>query len=358
MRVNIDEKALAEPRIKRMARSLTGKLGRPVHHFEVLGRLTAVWMLCYSRRDPVIRVDDVDITSEIEGFAEVMVAEEMATATEGEQRVYVCGVAERIAFLERQTERGRKGGKAPRETEAMAMQARLFADDEALAKRVHERTLARAQAKAERSPSVGQANSPAPDQALTPAPDQDHPPRPGSGVEQQSGADLNGEPATNAQESAERVGPTESAGAGSERAERKPAREVPDQAVTLAQLLLDSITTNHPSSRIAKAAERTRGEAVMRWAATIDKMHRLDRIEWGTIQGMITWCQRDSFWRGVILGADNLRDKWDTMLAQRNRPRDAHPNAPRGAPSFDQVLDDAARDINAKRNATDKEQPT
>jgi hypothetical protein len=315
MRVNIDEQALAEPRIKRMARKLGKQLGREVHHFEVLGRLTAVWMLCYSRRDPVIRIDDVDITSEIDGFAGVMVDEEMATATEGGDRIYVCGVSERIAFLEKQVERGRKGGKAPRETEAMATQARLFADDEALAKRVHERTLARAEAKAKQTPSVRQANSQAPDQDQAPdlAPDQDHHPRVVD-VSETAPIGTEGHGAAPSP-SAEKGHPT-----AKDRAQGKPAREVPDQAVTLGFLLLSHITSNHPSSRIAKAPERVRNETALRWAETIDKIHRLDRMEWGAIEAMITWSQRHTFWRSVILGADNLRDKWDKMQAQRDAP--------------------------------------
>lgn len=347
MRVNVDSAAVNDPRMHLLARHLG------INVFEVMGRILRVWLVCYDRRSAVLQPIEIDIAADRDGFVDSMIASGLATPDEA--GVYVRGVTERITFLESQSEKGRKSGEVRRaksELRTPAQQGFAFGsnrkgtpvEQRLDSGRTNPRTYSLA-------PDLDQA----PDQAL------DHPPRPGGRDEAQPGAEPQGkagDPATSAQESAERVGQDEPAGAGSERAERKPAREVPDQAVTLAQLLLDAITANHPSSRIAKAAERTRAEAVMRWAATIDKMHRLDRLEWGTIQGMITWCQRDSFWRGVILGADNLRDKWDHMLAQRNRPRDAHPNAPRGAPSFDQVLDDAARDINAKRKATDKEQPT
>jgi len=60
-------------------------------------------------------------------------------------------------------------------------------------------------------------------------------------------------------------------------------------------------------------------------------------MTWGAIEGMIRWCQNDPFWRANILGADNLRDKWDAMAAQRNRPngngKGRHPNEPRLGPT-------------------------
>lgn len=357
MRVNVDEQALSEPRIKRMARRLSREQQRPINHHDVLGRLIAVWMLCYSRRTAVILVDDIDITAEIDGFAAAMVAEDMATATEDERNVYVCGVTKRIEFLERQTERGRRGGKAPRETITEATQARLFKDDEAMAKRFADRTLARAQAKAEQRASVrlagDQANSQAPDldQAPDQAPDQDHPPR--SGDVTGSGSDSQEAPGASPTATAEKGHPT-----AKDRAQGKPAREVPDQAVTLAFLLLSHITSNHPSSRIAKAPERTRTETALRWAETIDKIHRLDRFEWGAIESMITWSQRHSFWQRVILGADNLRDKWDKMAAQRDAPPqryDARNNAvPKRGPT-ELALEEIA-ELEAKERDDDRAQ--
>lgn len=323
-----------------------------INVYEVMGRIIRVWFVCYDRRSAVLQPIEVDIAADRDGFADAMIASGLGDSDPN--GVYVRGVIERIRFLETQSRKGQRSGEVRRERAELrtpVQQGFAFGSTGSRAS-VQQRSAAGSTAR--------RTYSPAPDQDLAPDLDQDHPPRPGGPDEPHPGAEPQEQapdPATSPQESAKGSVPTEPAGEASEPAYRKPAREVPDQAVTLAQLLLDSITANHPSSRIAKAAERTRTEAVARWAVTIDKMHRLDRIEWGTIQGMISWCQRDSFWRGVILGADNLRDKWDHMLAQRNRPRDAHPNAPRGAPSFDQVLDDAARDINAKRNATGKEQP-
>lgn len=97
------------------------------------------------------------------------------------------------------------------------------------------------------------------------------------------------------------------------------AKELPEQAHTLAWQLLNAITENHPTGRLARTPERTKQATAERWADSIDKLNRIDGFEWGVIGGMIAWCQRDQFWKGVILGADNLRDKWDKIAAQRNR---------------------------------------
>ncbi|HUS27571.1 MAG TPA: hypothetical protein VMZ53_03660 [Kofleriaceae bacterium] len=350
MRVNVDEQAINEPRIKRMARRLSKRHDRGIHHTEVLGRLIGVWMLCYSRRSPVLRADDVDIAADLDGFAEAMITDEMADTTHAEDMIHVRGVSDRIAFLERQTERGRKGGRVAGRGPEQQAQARLFAEDEALAKRVLERTQANAKRHQERTLSERlrspQAYSPdqAPDQAL--ALDQDHVPTRGAGdVQQRQAGDPekgSGLPVASAKPS----DPTETAPETENRATGKPPREVPVEAVTLANVLLGQICSNHPSGRAAKMPPKVAEVTALRWAETIDKLHRIDKFSWGEIEGMITWSQRHSFWRTVILGADNLRDKWDQMAAQRNRgatPRDTQP-----APNVFDVLDDYAKEKDAK----------
>lgn len=330
MRVNVDEQAIHEPRIRRMARRLSKTHGRTIHHTEILGRLIGVWMLCYSRRSPVLRADDVDITADLDGFADAMVSEEMGDTTHAENMIHVRGVSDRIAFLERQSERGKRGGHAPRET----TQSRLFADDEALAKRVLERTQANAKRAAERTPSERlrspQANSPAPDLDLAPDLAPDHVPRRGTSRPENGNAE---NPSQLAQDDAKGNGPADTAPEPEDAPQRKPAREVADQAVTLAHLLMGTIIANHPTGRIAKAPQRVKDATALRWAEPIDKLQRLDGMTWGEIEGMIMWCQRDTFWRGVILGGDNLRDKWDTMAAQRSRPARGGGAQPRKGPT-------------------------
>lgn len=315
MRVNVDEQAINEPRIRRMARRLAQMHGRPMNHHEVLGRLVSVWMLCYSRRSPVLCIEDIDIAADIEGFATIMVSEEMADATEGELSVYVRGVANRIAFLEKQSERGRRGGDAPKNPRKINGQQRVLFGDKANAFNDQKRTLDPAKANALGAESERliqpKAYSPDLDQDQAPDLDQDH----SGDVQTRAGANGSPSDAFEAHEA------TDGATAPNKSSQGKPERELPDQAYTLAHLLLQAIVRNHPSGRLAKSPERVREHTAHRWAETMDKLQRIDKFSWGEIEAMIHWSQRDAFWRGVILGADNLRDKWDKMAAQRNRPR-------------------------------------
>lgn len=308
MRVNVDSQAMGEPRIRRMAR----RLG--ITHYEVLGRLTHIWMVCYERRDEFLDILDGEVAAgELDGFVDAMVREGLADLVD-EKTVRVRGVSKRIDFLERQAEKGRKSGARRREVSdglqkrasvqpgfefgstAGSTNPRTYSPDHALdhaldqdPDRQHVQLAASPLAPPQRN---GPGNSDVLPVAETRR--QDTPPAP----ETPYGA--NGEPVGRAK------------------------RQVPEpqpEALTLANLLLHCVETNHPGGRLAHAAPRLRDQTALRWAQTIDKLHRLDGIQWGAINGMIEWCQRDSFWRTCILGADTLRDKWDTMAAQRSRPQ-------------------------------------
>lgn len=107
--------------------------------------------------------------------------------------------------------------------------------------------------------------------------------------------------------------------------------EPPAEALTMALMLVELIGGNHPQSKIAAMSEADRVKLAGRWANSIRLLHESDGMAYGQIQAMIEWSQKHSFWRGVILSADNLRDKWDRMAAQRDQrrsdPRDSLPTA-------------------------------
>ncbi len=56
------------------------------------------------------------------------------------------------------------------------------------------------------------------------------------------------------------------------------------------------------------------------WANDIRKMHEIDKRPFDKIHRMIDWCQSDTFWQTNILSVAKLREKYDTMKAQANRP--------------------------------------
>jgi predicted phage replisome organizer len=49
------------------------------------------------------------------------------------------------------------------------------------------------------------------------------------------------------------------------------------------------------------------------WSNEIRKMINLDQRKPEQIKNMITWCQKDSFWKGNILSTKKLREKYDQL---------------------------------------------
>ncbi len=114
-------------------------------------------------------------------------------------------------------------------------------------------------------------------------------------------------------------------------------RALDPESVRLSHRLGVRISAANPRSKIARlsAGERSRAEAV--WAKDIDALLRIDKIPSAEIESMIEWCTVDGFWSANILSGKSLRSKYDTMLAQRERPAKAQAAKPRTA--FEQLLD-------------------
>lgn len=107
MRVNVDSAIFGDARLKRLAKVLG------VRWTEALGALVATWHHCYQLRLAVVSVDDVDAVADIDGLAAAIVAVGLG-AWAGKGRVRVAGVTERIAWLERQSEKSARGVEARR----------------------------------------------------------------------------------------------------------------------------------------------------------------------------------------------------------------------------------------------------
>lgn len=322
----MDSAAITDPRMHLLARHLG------INVFEVLGRILRVWFVSYDRRSAVLQPIEIDIAADRDGFADAMVASGLAV-TEEDGGLYVKGVSERIAFLELQAEKGKRSGQIRRDKSQLrtpAQQGFMFGSNQK-GTPVEQRF---------KSGRTGQRTY-SPDLDLDQAPDlaPDHPPRdargtaPGIPSEQAPRSDSR---PVAAPEQAEPLKP------------RGSGVEPQDEAYTLAHLLLQLVIENNPNGKVAKQTENQRADTAARWAVPIDRLQRLDKMAWGAIEGMIRWCQRDQFWRAVILGGDNLRDKWDTMAAQRNRTGGGRPNAP--PQDFNAELDAAAAAITAKQN--------
>lgn len=90
-------------------------------------------------------------------------------------------------------------------------------------------------------------------------------------------------------------------------------REYADDSPELieATYLWEKIKSNNPEHRKPN---------LQAWANDIRKMHEIDKRPFDKIHRMIDWCQSDTFWQTNILSVAKLRDKYDTMKAQANRP--------------------------------------
>src|SRR3990167_2762243 len=105
MRVNMDSSIINDPRFKLVAADM-GKSWR-----EVIGSCFLLWTACYERRSICLRLDEADVAAELPGFAEALIKRGLATRTDAET-MRVHGVEARIAFLEKQSEKGKRGGQA------------------------------------------------------------------------------------------------------------------------------------------------------------------------------------------------------------------------------------------------------
>lgn len=348
MRVNVDSAAFRDPRMKLLARALA------ISEAETIGRCLMVWLVCYERRSAVMQAIEVDVSADRDGFADAMIRSGLAD--QDDEGVYVRGVTDRIEFLERQSERGKLSGESRRkrskpQTAGTNVQRTLNLSGTNVEPPLNEGSRSR-------STPLGSTYSltQAPDPALTQDQSLDHSPTSPGSVrdanaiqpgpnEQNNSVEAHGLPQDAAEPATAGATPPEK---GKRKArEPKPPRELPDQAYSLAHLLAGSIMDNHPTGRFARLPPHVREEWTNKWAEPIDKLQRIDGFSWGEIEGMIVWCQRDSFWKNQIHGGDNLRDKWDKLHAARSYGRTSSSAPPPQQSVFD-VLDEYGKEKDAK----------
>lgn len=101
-RMSIDSKFGRDPRVLRLAKAC-GWSRR-----ETMGALLDVWEVCYERVSEVLSIADIDAAAELDGFAQKLIECELGRATK--RGVRVSGAKERIAYLKRSRDAGRKGG--------------------------------------------------------------------------------------------------------------------------------------------------------------------------------------------------------------------------------------------------------
>ena len=101
------------------------------------------------------------------------------------------------------------------------------------------------------------------------------------------------------------------------------AKRGPSEAADrLKSLLKSEILKNAPTFKITMAQERG-------WAATADRMLRLDgRTEAEAVE-VICFAQRDDFWRANVLSMDKVREKFDQLALKAKSNGNRHSQAER-----------------------------
>ena len=79
----------------------------------------------------------------------------------------------------------------------------------------------------------------------------------------------------------------------------------------LAEYLFEQMKKNNPEARKPD---------FNKWANDIRLMMEIDNRKEEQVRNMITWSQSNDFWKGNILSAKKLRDKYDQMKVQANQP--------------------------------------
>lgn len=108
-------------------------------------------------------------------------------------------------------------------------------------------------------------------------------------------------------------------------ASNKVEREPSGAAKGMALRLYHLVKENNPDARVVKGVQQIREDTLRRWGLTFDIINRIDLMTWQDIELAMEFSQRDTYWRAKILGADNLRDNWDKVTADRRSKRLAKP---------------------------------
>jgi hypothetical protein len=105
-----------------------------------------------------------------------------------------------------------------------------------------------------------------------------------------------------------------------------------DRALTLKLIL--KIIANHPGNTLTKLSPAEKDAKVVAWTKHVRLMREQDGHTEQEIGAVIDWCQSDSFWRNQILSTENLRDKWNQLVAKMGAkaPGVARTKTPEQAP--------------------------
>lgn len=100
-------------------------------------------------------------------------------------------------------------------------------------------------------------------------------------------------------------------------------KQAPADAERLAELLAVKVIENYPfMEEKITAADRAR------WVAALDKLNRIDGMDWRIIEYVLIWSQQDDFWKQNVRSGETLRRQFTKLMVRIKGERD---KAQRGA---------------------------
>lgn len=114
-RMSVDDSALRDPRVRRLAGFLMHRFGPDLNHWPdfarryTMGLLLEVWSLPYDRESNVVPVIDVNDAAMIDDFHRALIDADLATSEPG--GVYIRGSRKRTAYLAARIDAGKEGGR-------------------------------------------------------------------------------------------------------------------------------------------------------------------------------------------------------------------------------------------------------
>ena len=98
--------------------------------------------------------------------------------------------------------------------------------------------------------------------------------------------------------------------------------------IQMAEKLKGFILLNNPGAKTP--------DDLSKWAADFERMMRIDKRDETQIMAVMEYSQKDSFWKSNILSAGKLREKFDTLLLQKDRSKLGSQNKPAQVGNFEQ----------------------
>ena len=105
-------------------------------------------------------------------------------------------------------------------------------------------------------------------------------------------------------------------------------KEYSSEIIRMADRLKFLILQNNPNAKTPKD--------LAKWQSDFDKMKRLDKRADEQIFAVMEFSQKDNFWKSNILSAGKLREKFDTLLLQKDRPKPQQKTGPVNKANFNQ----------------------